>query len=195
MTDEEKTREQIEEIVNNIDEPVNEEPVKEEPVKEEAKPKAKPRASRAKPKVKIVKESVEPVEPVVVEEKPKEPVVEVVEEKPKKIDKLKTIVQCPDCGLSMTQHTLLYIHKRRGFCKAVVKEEPEKKVPVPETRPKITEDIVNDYIKENPDVVSNYLRNERAMKAQRKQLNARSLLNNAFLIFYFILFHITQDGE
>ena len=123
-------------------------------------------------------------EPVVevVEEKPKEP---VVEEKPKKIDKLKTIVQCPDCGLSMTQHTLLYIHKRRGFCKAVTKEEPEKKVPVLEQpivqpKPKITEDVVNDYIKENPDVVSNYLRNERAMKAQRKQMNARSLLNNAF---------------
>ena len=87
MTDEEKTREQIEEIVNNVDEPVkeepvNEEPVKEEPVKEEVKPKAK-RASRAKPKVKIVKESVEKPEPVEVEEKP-EPVVEVVEEKPKK---------------------------------------------------------------------------------------------------------------
>ena len=76
MTDEEKTREQIIDIVNNIEEPVKEEPVKEEPVKEEVKPKAKPRASRAKPKVKIVKESVEPV----VEEKP-EP---VVEEKPKK---------------------------------------------------------------------------------------------------------------
>ena len=191
MTDEEKTREQIEEIVNNIDEPVNEEPVKEEPVKEEpvkeeAKPKAKPRASRAKPKqIKIVKESVQPVEPVVVEEKPKEPVVEVVEEKPKKIDKLKTIVQCPDCGLSMTQHTLLYIHKRRGFCKAVIKEEPEKKVPVPEQpivqqKPKITDEIVNDYIKQNPDLMVNYLRNERAMKAQRKQMNARSLLNNAF---------------
>ena len=105
-----------------------------------------------------------------------------------KVDKLKKIVQCPDCGLSMTQHTLLYIHKRRGFCKAV-KEEPEKKVPVPEQpvpepvvqqKPKITEDIVNDYIKQNPDTVSNYLRNERAMKAQRKQMNARSLLNNAF---------------
>ena len=172
MTDEEKTREQIIDIVNNIDEPVKEEPVKEEikeeVKKEEAKPKAKSKP-RAKPKVKIVKE----------------PVVEVVEEKPKKIDKLKTIVQCPDCGLSMTQHTLLYIHKRRGFCKAVTKEEPEKKVPVPEQpivqqKPKITEDVVNDYIKENPDVVSNYLRNERAMKAQRKQMNARSLLNNAF---------------
>ena len=83
MTDGE-TREQIEEIVNNVDEPVKEEPVKEEPVKEEVKPKAKPRASRAKPKqIKIVKESVEPVEPIVVEEKP-QPVVEVVEEKPKK---------------------------------------------------------------------------------------------------------------
>ena len=52
--------------------------------------------------------------------------------------------------------------------------------PVPESKPKITEDIVKDYIKQNPDVVSDYLRNERAMKAQRKQLNARSLLNNAF---------------
>ena len=175
---EEETRDDIIDIINN-EEPVKEE-VKEE-IKEEAKPKAKSKP-RAKPKVKIVKESVQPVEPVVVEA---EPVVEVVEEKPKKIDKLKTIVQCPDCGLSMTQHTLLYIHKRRGFCKAVTKEEPEKKVPVPEQpivqqKPKITEDVVNDYIKENPDVVSNYLRNERAMKAQRKQMNARSLLNNAF---------------
>ena len=81
----------------------------------------------------------------------------------------------------MTQHTLKYIHKRRGFCKAVVKEEPEQ-TPEPEVqhKPKITQDIVNDYIKEFPDIVSNYLRNERAMKAQRKQMNARSLLNNAF---------------
>ena len=191
MTDEEKTREQIEEIVNNVDEPVKEEPVKEEikeeVKKEEAKPKAKPRASRAKPKqIKIVKESVEPVEPVV-EEKPKEPVVEVVEEKPEpEVDKLKTIVKCPDCNMDMTVHTLKYIHKRRGFCKAVTKEEPEKKVPektpepIVQQKPKITEDVVNDYIKQNPDLMVNYLRNERAMKAQRKQMNARSLLNNAF---------------
>ena len=27
-------------------------------------------------------------------------------------------------------------------------------------------------IQESPDIVSNYLRNERAMKAQRKQMNA-----------------------
>ena len=172
MTDEEKTREQIEEIVNNhnnneepVEEEVIEEPVTE--IKEVIKPKAKAK-SRAKAKqVKIVKEPVVE-EPVVVEEQP-EP----------KVDKSKTIVQCPDCLLSMTAHTLKYIHKRRGFCKAVKSEE----VPVPEQaqpKPKITQDIVNDYMKENPDIVSNYLRNERAMKAQRKQMHARSLLNNAF---------------
>ena len=79
----------------------------------------------------------------------------------------------------MTVHTLKYIHQRRGFCKAV-KAEPEKTPEPVQQKPKITQDIVNDYIKENPDIVSNYLRNERAMKAQRKQMNARSLLNSAF---------------
>ena len=88
--------------------------------------------------------------------------------------------------MDMTVHTLKYIHKRRGFCKADIKAAPEQPVPVPEPvavvqqKPTITEDAVNDYIKQNPDTVSNYLRNERAMKAQRKQMNARSLLNNAF---------------
>ena len=176
----EETRDEIEAIVNN-EEIVQEEIVKEEIVKEEIKeaivkeikPKAK-RASRAK--VKIVKESVEPVEPVI--EKPVEP---VIEEKPKKIDKLKEIVACPDCNMDMTVHTLKYIHKRRGFCKAVKPEAVPEPVPEqPKLKPKITEDIVNEYIKDNPDIVSSYLRNERILKAQRKQSHARSLLNNAF---------------
>ena len=77
----------------------------------------------------------------------------------------------------MTQHTLKYIHKRRGLCKA---EKAPEKAPEPEQQKPITEDIVNDYIKQNPDIISNRLRNERAIKAQRKQMNARSLLNNAF---------------
>ena len=81
--------------------------------------------------------------------------------------------------MDMTQHVLKYIHKRRGFCKTE-KAEPEK-TPEPEPhKPKITENIANDYIKQNPETVSNYLRNERALKAQRKQMNARSLLTNAF---------------
>ena len=86
----------------------------------------------------------------------------------------------------MTVHTLKYIHKRRGFCKAV-KAEPEKTREPVQQKPKITQDIVNDHIKENPDIINNYLRNERAMKAQRKQMNARSL-NNALNIssFYYI---------
>ena len=168
---EEETRDEVIDIINN-EEPVKEaviEPIIEE--EEEVKPKPKPK-TRARAKIKIVKE------PVV------EPVVEVVEEKPKKIDKLKEVIQCPDCMMRMTQHTLKYIHKRRGFCKADIKtEEPEKTPePVPEQPKKkiITEDTVNDDIKQNPDIVTNYLRNEKAMKAQRKQMNARSLLNNAF---------------
>ena len=84
--------------------------------------------------------------------------------------------------MDMTVHILKYIHKRRGFCKAVKTPEPEK-TPEPIVQPKpkiITEDAVTFYIKQNPDTVFNYLRNERAMKAQRKQMNARTLLNNAF---------------
>ena len=180
---EEETRDDIIEILNN-EEPVKEELIneemKEEIKEEEIQPKAKTKSkSRAKPNIKIVKESVEPVEPIV--EEIIEPIV--VEEKPApvKVDKLKQIVKCPDCNMDMTQHTLKYIHKRRGLCKAV-KAEPEKPVPEPvvQQRPKITEDLVNDYIKQNPGIVSNYLRNERAMKAQRKQMNARSSLKNAF---------------
>ena len=88
--------------------------------------------------------------------------------------------------LLMTQHTLKNIHKRRGFCKADMKAVPEQPVPektpepIVQQKPKITQDVVNDYIKQNPDTVSNYLRNERSMKAQRKQMHVRSLLNNAF---------------
>ena len=163
---EEESRADIIDAINN------EEPVKEE-IKEEVKPIIKAK-SRAKPKIKITKE---PVEPVVA-------AIEEVVEKPKKVDKLKEIVKCPDCHMAMTVHTLKYIHKRRGCCKAVVKAEvvPEQTPePIVQQKPKpITDDTVNDYIKQNPDIVTNYLRNERAMKAQRKQMNARSLLNNAF---------------
>ena len=122
---EEETRDDMIEILNN-EEPVKEaiiEEVKEEMQEEEIKPKAKPISkSRAKPNIKIVKEPiVEPVEPLV-----EEPTV--VEEKPApvKVDRLKQIVKCPGCKMDMTQHTLKYIHKRRGFCKAVKTPEPEK---------------------------------------------------------------------
>ena len=117
---EEETRDDIIDITNN-EEPVKEaiieevkEEIKEEIKEEESKPKARPTSkARAKSKIKTVKEPVEPVEPIVVEEKP-EP---VVEEPPKEIYKLKEIVKCPDCNMDMTVHTLKYIHKRRGFVK------------------------------------------------------------------------------
>jgi len=70
---EEESRDDIIDIVNN-EEPVKEaviEPIIEEEEEEEVKPKPKPKP-RARAKIKIVKE------PVVI------PIVEVVEEKPKK---------------------------------------------------------------------------------------------------------------
>ena len=79
----------------------------------------------------------------------------------------------------MTQHTLKYIYKRRGFCKAITPEPG--KTPEPEPpKPTITNDIVNDT-KQNPEIISTYFRDERSMKAQRKQMHVRTLLNNAFL--------------
>ena len=70
MSEEEETREKIEEIINN-EEPVKEaviEPIIEE--EEEVKPKPKPKA-RARAKIKIVKEPVVELVVGVVEEKPK----------------------------------------------------------------------------------------------------------------------------
>ena len=68
---EEESREQIEEIINNSEEPVKEAVIETIIEEEEIKPKAKAKTkSRAKPKIKITKESVTK-EPVV-----EEPVVE-----------------------------------------------------------------------------------------------------------------------
>ena len=184
MSEEEEqpeTRELIEEIVN---ENQREEPIEEplETAQEEEQPKAKSKAkAKPKAKVKIIKE---PVEPVI------EPVEPVVEVKPQQVDKLKEAGKCPDCNVSMSQHILKYIHKQRGYCKAIVGEatalpfvQPEPKLtaqppPVLQKQPtsnNMTDDIVNQYIKENPEVVSNYLRNERLMKTQKRQMNAMSL--------------------
>ena len=101
MSDQEEqveTRELIEEIAN--ENPQEEEPI-EEPI-EEVKPKAKPK-TKAKAKVKIIKE---PVIETVIEPEP------VIEEKPQNVAKWKEIVKCPDCNVSMSQHTLKYIHKK-----------------------------------------------------------------------------------
>ena len=75
------------------------------------------------------------------------------------------MAQCPDCGLSMTQHTLKYYHKKRGHCKGTVQEEVKEELrkrevkinPPKEQAPglvnptksitNITDEVVNKYIK------------------------------------------------
>ena len=106
------------------------------------------------------------------------------------------MVECPDCGLKITRHNLKYTHKR--YCKALKEQEsvtpnpspasssidPPKAPPAPpvlqRTKTVTNDDDVNEYIKNNPEVITNYLRNERANKANKRQFNARALLNNAF---------------
>ena len=160
------TREVIEQIVNET-------PI--EPVKMK-----KPRA-KAKPK-----------EPTITKEDIMEAVKEATKKPiPDKIDKNKEIVTCPDCGLSITQHNLRYTHKR--YCKALKLEKQEEasssKDPLPiapKAQPLVrekrtTDDYdVNEFIKNNPEVITNYLRNERANKANKRQFNAKSLLAGAF---------------
>ena len=99
-----ETRELIEDIVK--DEPA--EPVQEARIEDEVKPVKTTAKANAKPKIKITKEPVEPVEPI----KEEEPAPVVGEKTPKKLDKLKGLVSCPDCNLSMTVHTLNCIHKK-----------------------------------------------------------------------------------
>ena len=108
MSDDDQTRDEIEETVNDepVQEPVQEEEIK--PVKAKFQAKA-----QAKPKIKIIKEPVEPVESV----EPVEPEPVIKEEKLKNSDKLKKTVNCPDCNLSMTQHTLKYIYTKNFFVK------------------------------------------------------------------------------
>ena len=83
----------------------------------------------------------------------------------------------------MTQHTLKYIHERRGFCKAekIPEKEPEPEQP----KPTMTNDIVNQYIQEHPEIASTYLRKERSMKAPRKQMHVRTFLKCDLIIVLF----------
>ena len=89
-------------------------------------------------------------------------------------------------------HSNIFIKNEATYCNGAIQEsntEEEIKVnikqPLGLVKPTksittITDEIVNTCIKENPDIVTNYLTNERTMKTQRKQMNARSLLKNAF---------------
>ncbi len=171
-----ETREDIEQIVNNI---VDAEASPSEPIKAAKKPRAK-----AKPKAKeptITKEDIV----LAVLEATKKPV-------PDKIDKNKEMVTCDKCGLSITYHNLKYTHNR--YCKALKLEKQEEasssvvaQVPPPGLLQRTktvtaTADVddVNEYIKNNPEVLQNYLRNERANKANRQKFNAKALLAGAF---------------
>jgi hypothetical protein len=154
----EETREEIKQVVNN-----------EEPTEPVAPVKMKKPRAKAKPT--ITKEEIV----LAVLEATKPP------PKPDKPDKNKELVTCPDCGLTITYHNLRYTHKR--YCKGIKEAPPQLALPPPppalERTTTVTEEVVNTYIKNNPEVVTNYLRNERANKANKRQVNAKALLVGA----------------
>ena len=168
-----ETREDIEQIVNEAS--------PSEPVIVVKKPRAK---AKAKPK-----------EPTITKEDIMEAVKEATKKPiPDKIDKNKEMVTCPDCGLSITFHNLKYTHKR--YCKALKEQKQDSEAtasasssvvapPPPgllQRSKTATADVddVNEYIKNNPEILQNYLRNERANKANKRQFNAKALLAGAF---------------
>ena len=80
------------------------------------------------------------------------------------------MVNCPDCNILMSQHTLQYFHKKGGYCKGAfqeqvneeAKEEVNKEIAKqpPKQKPTkiiatITGDIANTCINENPGIVTN----------------------------------------
>ena len=57
-----------------------------------------------------------------------------------------------------------YIHKKNGFCKAIQEHKEEPQTPVQDVKPaksitRVTDSVVNQHIENNPDIVSNHLRN------------------------------------
>ena len=135
MEESSESREEIENKVNTNEETpqdetqevVAQEKTKEEEIIEKPKPKAK-----AKAKTKTVKITKEELVEVVKEATAPPPtpeesgVVDPTERGkasfvPKKIDKNKVKVQCPDCNLEISQHNLKYTHKK--YCKAVKKNK------------------------------------------------------------------------
>ena len=80
------------------------------------------------------------------------------------------MANCPDCNLSMTQHTLNDIHEKAIAVKVHFKKKLNKKLKQKwqtshldyrsrsqqQTITNITDDIVNTCIQENLDIVTNY---------------------------------------
>ncbi len=173
-----ETREDIEQIVNETPETPF------EPVKMK-KPRAKAKAKPKEPT--ITKEDIV----LAVLEATKKPI-------PDKPDKNKEMVTCPDCGLSITFHNLKYTHKR--YCKALKEQKQDSEATASSSSTSVVappppgllqrsktvsadvddSEALSEYIKNNPEILQNYLRNERANKANKRQFNAKALLAGAF---------------
>ena len=165
-------------------------PTREEIIEECASPAEEPAVAVAAPPPEApakVKKPRAKAKPTITKEEIVLAVLEATKPPPKpdKPDKNKELVLCPDCGLTITYHNLRYTHKR--YCKGNKEAALAPTPPVP-TAPGLersssstamSDELVNLYIKNNPELVTSFLRNERANKANKRQVNAKALLVGA----------------
>ena len=179
MEEPSESREEIENKVNTNEETPQDETPPEETPQEEIIEKPKQKA-KAKAKAKTVKITKEELVEVVKEATAPPP----TPEEPKKIDKNKVKVQCPDCNLEISQHNLKYTHKK--YCKAVKKQEENNTPIIPEPPGLIRQTAaptniqIEEYIQQNPQCITNYLQTQKAVLRNKKQTMAKSLLSSAF---------------
>jgi hypothetical protein len=111
-----------------------------------------------------------------------EEVVEVVEEKDEvqatKREKLKERTSCPECGVSMTLHTLLYNHKLR--CKSVKTETIPPSLPQPPQLTRTESTYPSHDMNPTPDQIASFLRSEREQLKQKKSQKYQSLIEKTF---------------
>ncbi len=99
-------------------------------------------------------------------------------------------VSCPECGKEMTAQGLNYKHKRYCKGKAPVAiedvavqeaQQPVKRVAKqqPQIKPTEVQEQPQVVVEPTPEQISNYLKNQRVLKAQKKQTRMQSLAANA----------------
>ena len=99
----------------------------------------------------------------------------------------------------MTTHTIKYIHKRRGCCKAdkapfVPEPIPDPNSPMPKqaSKQRVTEDVVNQCMKENQDIFQLFTK-WKSHGSTTEANKCKECIKQCFII-WLIIVHKIQDA-
>lgn len=143
-------------------------------------------------------EIIEKTEKTNEEQPPSGPEEKTETKKVKKVNpELKEKKPCPDCGKLVTNHGLKYTHAK--YCKSKPKPSEVVQVPIQETKPRppppveqpppkppglvrqqsFVQPVANERVIPTHDEIAAYLKNERMMKAMKRQAHFSSLVSGA----------------